>query len=315
MTSALNSVPTATNPIVASAITPTSGSSTRPTGTSKNSTNSGNPTASTSATNTRLASSLPQSRLVRLSGDTSRPSSAWFSSSSWNARFSASIAAKVNVTHRIVGARSMVATAVGSRPKLNTVSTSAVNTSADTRAVRVRNSSSRSLRATVHACRSRSVIGLPLPLPLPHRATVLVGDLRRPTRAPGSEVHEPATPLECHVGGERDALPHVVCRQHDDAAGALEPGEQRAELRRGCQVEPRERLVQQQHPRLVDERLEERRLPGAVRSEDGERLSRLEAERDVVECDHALPPCSEGVSQPFSREHRYARPGLPYRTA
>jgi len=42
-------------------------------------------------------------------------------------------------------------TAVGSRPKLKTVSTSAVNTTADRNAVRVRNSSTRSLRATVHA--------------------------------------------------------------------------------------------------------------------------------------------------------------------
>src|SRR2546426_8855621 len=39
ITSALNSVPTATNPTVASAITATSGSNTRPTGTLKNSTN------------------------------------------------------------------------------------------------------------------------------------------------------------------------------------------------------------------------------------------------------------------------------------
>src|SRR3989449_114921 len=57
---ALNSVPTATNPTVASAMTPTKGPSTSATGTLKNNTNSGRPTASTTATNTRLAASLPQ---------------------------------------------------------------------------------------------------------------------------------------------------------------------------------------------------------------------------------------------------------------
>src|SRR5881396_2056461 len=103
ITIALNNVPTATNPTVARAMTPTSGSSTCQAGTSKNSTNSGKPTASTTATNTRFAISLPQYRLVRDSGETSSPSSAWFSSSSANARFSASIAANVNVTHRMLG--------------------------------------------------------------------------------------------------------------------------------------------------------------------------------------------------------------------
>src|SRR6267143_1104467 len=60
ITSALKSVPTATNPSVASAITPTSGANTRPTGTSKNSTNNGRAKASTTATNTRFDTSLPQ---------------------------------------------------------------------------------------------------------------------------------------------------------------------------------------------------------------------------------------------------------------
>src|SRR5574341_221985 len=82
ITIALNRVPTATKPTVASAITATSGSRTRPTGTLKNRTNSGRPTPSIPATNARLARSFPQYRLVRLTGDRSRASSAWFSSSS-----------------------------------------------------------------------------------------------------------------------------------------------------------------------------------------------------------------------------------------
>src|SRR2546425_355437 len=52
---ARKSVPPATNPTVASAMTPTKGPSPSATGTLKNNTNSGSPTASTTATNTRLA--------------------------------------------------------------------------------------------------------------------------------------------------------------------------------------------------------------------------------------------------------------------
>src|SRR5256885_1344472 len=247
ITSALKSVPTATNPSVASAITPTRGTSTRPTDTSKKRTNSGSPTASTTATNTRFAISLPQYRPVRLSGDTSNPSSAWFSSSSWKARFRASIAANVNVTQRIVGARSTVATAVGSRPKLNTVSTSAVNTTAETSAVRVRNSSTRSLRATTHACASRSRIR-----PSHNRPAVRLRDLRGPSPAARREVHEPAASLERHVGRELDPLVHVVRRQHQHAAGRVaQLAQQHSQLGRRGEIQPRERLVEEQHPGIV----------------------------------------------------------------
>src|SRR5438128_728186 len=110
----------------------------------------------------------------------------------------------------MVGARSMVGTAVGSRPKLNTVRTSAVNTTAEMRAVRVRNSSTRSLRATVHACTSSS--------PIEHRPPVRLGDLGRPPPAPRREMDEPSATLERHVGRELDPLVHVVRRQYQHAA-------------------------------------------------------------------------------------------------
>src|SRR5437879_2207432 len=73
MTIALNNVPTATKPTVARTMTATIGSSACPMGTSKNSTNSGSPTASTTATNARLASSFPQYRLTRLTGEPREP--------------------------------------------------------------------------------------------------------------------------------------------------------------------------------------------------------------------------------------------------
>src|SRR3989442_10415529 len=184
--------------------------------------------------------------LVRLIGATSSPSSAWFSSSSWNARFSASMAAKVNVTHRMLGARSIAATAVGSRPKLNTMRTSAVKTTAERIAVRVRNSSTRSLRASVHAWRNVSPTG--------HRPPVLLDHRAGRAGAARPQGHEPAPLLKRDVGGELDALVHVVRREHHDPPRAGELREQAAELGRRREVETREGLVQEQHPRLVQQR-------------------------------------------------------------
>src|SRR5712664_2077744 len=94
--------------------------------------------------------------LPRPMGASSSPSNAWFSSSSWNARFNATIAANVNVTHRMLGAMSTAATAVRSRPKLNASKTRMTKAAADTMPVRARNSTSRSLRATRHACFAQS---------------------------------------------------------------------------------------------------------------------------------------------------------------
>src|SRR2546428_9842769 len=108
------------------------------------------------------------------------------------------MAANVKVTQRIVGARSRPDTAVGPGRKLNPVSTRAVNTTAETMAVRVRNSSSRSLRATAHACRNSSGIG--------HGAPVGCGDLGGAARSARREVHEPPASLERDVGGGLRAL-------------------------------------------------------------------------------------------------------------
>src|SRR2546428_182715 len=204
--------------------------------------------------------------LVRLMGATSNPSSAWFSSSSWKARFSASIAAKVNVTHRMLGARSIAATAVGSRPKLNTMRTSAVNTTAERIAVRVRNSSTRSLRASVHAWRSVSLTG--------HYPPVLFGHRAGRAAAARPKGHEPAALLERDVGGELDALVHVVRRNHHDPPRAGELRQQAAELGRRRQVEAREGLVQQQHARLVQQRAGDRRALHQAPRERAHRLLR-----------------------------------------
>src|SRR3989442_1056271 len=177
--------------------------------------------------------------LTRLAGDASSPASASFSSSSWNARLSASIAANVNVTQRILGAKSTVATAVGSRPKLNTVKTRAVNTTADTKAVRERNSSSKSLRPIAQACRSTSRTG--------HRLAIRLGDLGATAPGSGSEVHEAAARLERDVRGQLDALVHVVRRQHHDPPTS-QLAQEATELRRRRQVDPGERLGPPQQP-------------------------------------------------------------------
>src|SRR5690349_15115927 len=157
------------------------------------------------------------------------------------------MAANVNVTHKMLGARSIVATAVGSRPKLNTVSTSAVNTTAEISAVRVRNSSRRSLRATVQACARTSRIGTAAT----HGPPVRLGDLVCAAVAPRRVGHEPTPPLKGDVGGELDALVHVVRGQDHHAAGAAQLTQQGAKLAGGGEVESRERLIEQQDLRIV----------------------------------------------------------------
>src|SRR3989442_366334 len=136
----------------------------------------------------------------------------------------------------------MVGTAVGSRPKLNTVSTRAVNTTADTMAVRVRNSSTSSLRATLHACRSRSAIGPPSPSPFRHHTTVLLGDLGGAAAAARRELNEPAAPLEGHHAGELDALVHVGGREHDAVPRPPQLSRPRPQRPRRLDVGARERL-------------------------------------------------------------------------
>src|SRR5207245_4694220 len=101
------------------------------------------------------------------------------------------------LTPRTRGARSIAATAVGSRPKLNTVRTSAVKTAAERIAVRVRNSSTRALRASVHAWRSVS--------PTAHRPPVLLDHRAGRAGAARPQGHEPAPLLKRDVGGELDA--------------------------------------------------------------------------------------------------------------
>src|SRR5439155_1685887 len=265
-------------------------------------------THSTTATNIRLATSLPRYRLVRLMGDTSSPSKASFSSPSWNARFRARIAAKLNVTHRMLGARSIVATAVGSRPKLNTVSTSAVNTTADSTAVRVRNSRSRSLRAIVQAWRRVSPTSRPPHSPgspgspRPNGTPVPFRDLGPLVPPAWREVHATGArppPFGGDVVQRRPKqqvlhhreVPVEVTLVPDPADGTAPPGHGGASRLR---------------PDQTREHLQERRLPRPIGTEDDERSTGREAEGDVIQRHHV----AKGVPEPVSSEHR-AVLGMP----
>src|SRR5688572_22964293 len=73
-----------------------------------------------------------------------------------NARLSATIAARANVTHNTLGARSTAASAVGSRAKLKITRTRAAKTTADTSAVRLLSSARMSLAAIARASRTDS---------------------------------------------------------------------------------------------------------------------------------------------------------------
>src|SRR5437899_11606365 len=125
--------------------------------------------------------------LPRPIGASSKPSSAWFSSSSWNARFKARIAAKVKVTRRMLGASTRLETAVGSRPKLNTIKTRTTNTTADRIPVRERNSTSRSFDAAAQAWRRLLDDGI----------AILLRHLRWPASAARREMHEEIGRASC----------------------------------------------------------------------------------------------------------------------
>ena len=122
---AAKTVPTATNPRVAStAVTRIQPSAPRRS-TPKNSTKSGSATASTTNTNPRLARYFPRNRALRESGASRSPSSAAFSCSRANDRLSAMTAENVKVIHNTLGAIASRETAAASRAKLKTTRTSA----------------------------------------------------------------------------------------------------------------------------------------------------------------------------------------------
>src|SRR6266513_3908841 len=119
----------------------------------------------------------------------------------------------------MLGARSTLEIAVGSRPKLNTTSTSTTKTAAETIAVRERNSTSRSLEATAQAWR-RS---------LGDRIAVVLAHLVRPAPGARGTMHESSGAHEGDVRGEPRPFFHVVRHQNARAAGRGVLGEQPAQ--------------------------------------------------------------------------------------
>src|SRR5690349_8527568 len=144
----------------------------------------------------------------------------------------------------MLGARSMFETAVGSRPKFNTTSTSTTNTATDRIAVRERNSTSRSLDAMVQAWRSRSG----------DRSAVLLRDLRRSTAGTRRALDKAAGAHEGDVRRELRSLFDVVCHQHGRTTLFHHVAQKAAQSLRGDAIETRERLVEQQDRRVVYER-------------------------------------------------------------
>src|SRR2546423_2002467 len=186
--------------------------------------------------------------LLRPMGASSNPSRAWFSSSIWNARFKARIAANVKVTQRMLGARSIVETAVGSRPKLNTMSTSTTKTTAERIAVRERNSINRSLDATVQASRT----------PLSNGIAILLAHLLRPASGARREMDEPAGAHECDVGRELRPFFDVVRNQDGGTTSFHHLAQEPPQSRRRGTIEPGEWLVEQQHLGVMDQRAGDR---------------------------------------------------------
>src|SRR6266576_5449326 len=144
----------------------------------------------------------------------------------------------------MLGTSTTLATAVGSRPKLNTISTSTTNTAADRIPVRERNSTSRSLDATVQAWRSR----------LGDRTAILRRDLLRSTAAARREMDETAGAHEGDVRRELRSLFDVVCHQNRRTTLFHHVAQKAAQRFGRNAVEARERLIEQQDRRVVHQR-------------------------------------------------------------
>src|SRR5580765_1210841 len=103
----------------------------------------------------------------------------------------------------MLGARSTLEIAVGSRPKMNTTSTSTTKTAAERIAVRERNSTSRSLEATAQAWRRR----------LGDRIAIVLAHLFRTATGARRKVYEASRAHERDVGRELRPLLDIVGHQ------------------------------------------------------------------------------------------------------
>src|SRR5688500_15066633 len=261
---ALKIVPTATNPVVASAVTPTIPGRAWPRSTLKKSTKSGRVTASTVPTKARLASSLPRNSAPRGTGASSSPSNAPFSRSMVNARLRATIAARANVTHSTLGARSTAASAVGSRAKLKITSTRAAKTTADSSAVRLLSSARMSLPAIARARRMESGTD----------QAVVTGQKRFEVAGAPLVAGPLAVRQHRHPGREPPHLAQPVGHHHDPQARGETLSQLAAEPLGGGRVERGERLIQQQEARLVEERSCDRGPLGEPAAQPARRLVR-----------------------------------------
>src|SRR5712691_7202239 len=144
----------------------------------------------------------------------------------------------------MLGARSALETAVGSRAELNTTSTSTTNAATESIATRERNSTTKSLAATAQAWRRRSG----------DRIAILLPHLLRSSAGARREMHEAAGAHERDVGREPGAFLHVVRHEHGGPSGRSVLPEEAAERFGRDAIEARERLVEQQDRRVVCQR-------------------------------------------------------------
>src|SRR5204862_220948 len=140
----------------------------------------------------------------------------------------------------MLGARSTLETAVGSRPKLNTTSTRTTNTAAERIAVRDRNSTRRSLAATVQLWRRSSG----------NRMAILLAHLRRPATRPRRDVHEPARAQGGCTSLARTLSSVVLPAQLGPSPGGGSPGCTATEISASAPTGPK--LCRRRPPRSID---------------------------------------------------------------
>ena len=201
---ALKIVPTATNPIVASAVTPRMPGSARPRLDVEEEHEERQGHQLHRAHEGEVGQQLAQKERLARHRRQQQPVQRGVLPLDVEGPVSATIAASANVTHSTLGARSVADSTVGSRAKLKTTSTSAAKTSADCSAVRLRSSARMSLAAMASASRSESGTDQPM-----------VARQERLQRSRPRLVGSPATlDQHRHPGGELPRLGQMVGHQH-----------------------------------------------------------------------------------------------------
>src|SRR5688572_4355621 len=208
-------------------------------------------------------SHLPAKSAARSTGVSRSPWSAAFRSSCANQRANPSAPAKRSAIHSAPGPRRRRSAGVGSPAKTNMSETRSAKIATVASPSMRRSSSRRSLATMAHRARNAPVLAsaalaalAAMRPPSPTRDGPAIRRLevaRRPGFPGTFGAH--AAVGEDQAPGRRFRRPgEVVGREHDGSAPGMDRGQRLAQPHSGRRIESRERLVEQQHARPMEER-------------------------------------------------------------